>query len=112
MLASLIAASIIVRLGVIEAILRFYYLAGEKPGGRRAHRVRSLFWTTTLAALIALPFAGDISEALLEEENAGLARLAIVDLPGYLTLGVRPGRSFASTSGRAFTSPTRSPRCW
>ena len=40
MLASLVAASIIVRLGVIEAILRFYYLAGEDPGGGGADRVR------------------------------------------------------------------------
>ena len=31
MIASLVAASIVVRLGVIEAILRFYYLAGERP---------------------------------------------------------------------------------
>ena len=45
----------------------------------------SLFWTTTLAALIALPFAGEISEALLEEADAGLARLAILGL-WHLTL--------------------------
>ena len=86
MLASLVAASIVVRLGVIEAILRFYYLAGEKT---RKAVVRtafaSLFWTTTIAALIALPFAGEISEALLEEEDAGLARLAILGL-WHLTL--------------------------
>ena len=31
MLASVIAASIVVRLGIIEAILRFYYVAGEEP---------------------------------------------------------------------------------
>jgi O-antigen/teichoic acid export membrane protein len=85
MLASLIAASIIVRLGVIEAILRFYYLAGENPERVVRTAFASLFWTTTVAALIALPFAGEISEALLEEEDAGLARLAILGL-WHLTL--------------------------
>jgi O-antigen/teichoic acid export membrane protein len=85
MLASLVAASIIVRLGVIEAILRFYYLAGEKPEAVVRTAFASLFWTTTIAALIALPFAGEISEALLEEENAQLARLAILGL-WHLTL--------------------------
>lgn len=85
MLASLIAASIIVRLGVIEAILRFYYKAGERPEAVVRTGFASLFWTTTAAAALALPFAGQISEALLEREDAGLARLAILGL-WHLTL--------------------------
>ncbi len=80
MLASLVAASIVVRLGVIEAILRFYYLAGESPQAVVRTGFASLFWTTTVAALIALPFAGPISEALLENPDPGLARLAIMGL--------------------------------
>ena len=47
MLASLVAASIVVRLGVIEAILRFYYLAGEEPEAVVRTAFASLFWTTT-----------------------------------------------------------------
>ena len=90
MLASLVAASIIVRLGVIEAILRFYYLAGEDPKAVVRTAFASLFWTTTIAALIALPFAGEISEALLEEENAGLPRLAILGPLAPDAVGVRP----------------------
>ena len=85
MLASLIAASIVVRFGVIEAILRFFYLAGERPEAVVRTGFASLFWTATAAALIALPFAEPISEALLEEEDAGLARLAILGL-WHLTL--------------------------
>src|SRR5690606_37569499 len=80
MIASLVAASIVVRLGVIEAILRFYYLAGENPDRVVRTGFASLFWTTTVAALIALPFAEPISEALLSEPDAGLARLAILGL--------------------------------
>jgi O-antigen/teichoic acid export membrane protein len=80
MLASVVAASIVVRFGIIEAILRFYYLAGESPAGVVATGFASLFWAATIAAAIALPFAGPISEALLRHEDAGLARLAILGL--------------------------------
>jgi len=80
MLASVIAASIVVRLGVIEALLRFYYIAGEDPRAVVATGFASLFWVATIAAAIAIPFAGPISTALLGHEDAGLARLAILGL--------------------------------
>ncbi len=80
MLASVIAVSIVVRLGVIEAILRFYYIAGERPEAVVATGFASLFWGATVAAAIALPLAGPISEALLDRTDAGLARLAILGL--------------------------------
>ena len=80
MLSSVIAASIIVRFGIIEAILRFYYLAGERPARVVSTGFAALFWGATVVAAIALPFAGPISEALLRHEDAGLARLAILGL--------------------------------
>ena len=80
MIASLVAASIVIRLGIIEAILRFYYLAGERSEAVVRTGFATLFWTTTLAAALALPFAGPISEVLLDEPDAGLARLAILGL--------------------------------
>jgi len=80
MLASVIAASIVVRLGIIEAILRFYYLAGERSAAVVATGFASLFWAGTIVALILLPLAGPISQLLLGHEDAGLARLAILGL--------------------------------
>jgi O-antigen/teichoic acid export membrane protein len=80
MLASVIAASIVVRLGVIEAILRFYYLADENPKAVVATGFASLFWGATILAALALPFAAPISEALLGHQDATLARLAILGL--------------------------------
>ncbi len=80
MIAWLIAISIVVRFGVIEAILRFYYLAGERPDSVVRTGFASLFWTTTAAALVALPFAAQISELLLERNEPGLVRLAILGL--------------------------------
>ena len=81
MIATLVAASIVVRLGVIEAILRFYYLAGEEPAAVVRTGFASLFWTTTAVALVALPLAGPISELLLDgRSEPGLARLMILGL--------------------------------
>ena len=75
--AAVVAASIVIRFGVIEAVLRFYYKAGEEPGQVVATSFAALFWFGTAAALLALPFAGPISEALLDEPAPDLARIAI-----------------------------------
>ncbi len=80
MMASVIAASIVIRLGMIEAILRFYYRDDVDRRAALATGFASLFWTSTVAALVALAFAGPISTALLGHEDAGLARLAILGL--------------------------------
>lgn len=77
MFAAVVSASIIVRFGTIEALLRFYYKDDEDPGAVIATSFAALFWFSTAAALIALPFAGTISEALLDRSAAGLARISI-----------------------------------
>jgi O-antigen/teichoic acid export membrane protein len=63
--AAVVAASIVVRFGVIEAVLRFYYKSGEDPNSVVASSFAALFWLSTAAALVALLFAEPISEALL-----------------------------------------------
>jgi O-antigen/teichoic acid export membrane protein len=77
MFAAVVSASIIVRLGLIEALLRFYYKEDEDPERVLATSFAALFWLATAAALIALPFAKPISEALLVEPAPDLARIAI-----------------------------------
>jgi O-antigen/teichoic acid export membrane protein len=77
MFAAVVSASIIVRLGTIEALLRFYYKDGEDPARVVATSFAALFWLATGAALIALPFAGPISEALLPHPAPDLARISI-----------------------------------
>ncbi len=61
---AVVAASIIVRFGVIEALLRFYYLRDED--GSRVIRTgfAFLFWASTIGSLILLPFAEPIAAAL------------------------------------------------
>ena len=81
MIATLVAASIVVRLGVIEAILRFYYLADEDPGEVVRTGFASLFWTSTALAAIAMPLAEPISQLLLDgRSEPGLVRLTILGL--------------------------------
>ncbi|HEV2858746.1 MAG TPA: oligosaccharide flippase family protein [Solirubrobacterales bacterium] len=65
--AAVVAASIVVRLGLIEAILRFYYKEDEDPARVVAGSFAGLFWLSTLGALVLLPFAEPISELLLPE---------------------------------------------
>jgi O-antigen/teichoic acid export membrane protein len=77
MFAAVVSASIVIRLGTIEALLRFYYKDGEDPARVVSTSFAALFWFSTVAALIALPFAGPISEALLDRSAPDLARIAI-----------------------------------
>lgn len=67
--ASVVSISIVVRFGLIEALLRFYYKEDERPDRVLASTFAGLFWFSTLAALIALPFAGPLGEALLDPEK-------------------------------------------
>jgi O-antigen/teichoic acid export membrane protein len=77
MFAAVVSASIVVRLGLIEALLRFYYKDDEDPDQVVASTFAGLFWFATIGALVALPFATPISEALLDRPAAGLARISI-----------------------------------
>ena len=63
--SAVVVASIVIRFGLIEAILRFYYKEDEDPGEVVASTFAGLFWLSTAGALLALPFAGPLSELLL-----------------------------------------------
>jgi O-antigen/teichoic acid export membrane protein len=75
--AAVVVASIVIRFGLIEAILRFYYKDDEDPAEVVASSFAGLFWLSTAGALIALPFAEPLSELLLEESAPDLVRIAI-----------------------------------
>ncbi|HYH54055.1 MAG TPA: lipopolysaccharide biosynthesis protein [Solirubrobacterales bacterium] len=78
--SAVVAASIFIRFGLIEAILRFYYKDDENPAEVVASTFAGLFWLATAGALIALPFAEPISELLLREPAPDLVRIAIAGL--------------------------------
>ncbi|MDQ2631594.1 MAG: oligosaccharide flippase family protein [Actinomycetota bacterium] len=78
--SAVVVASIVIRFGLIEAILRFYYKDGEDPAKVVAGTFAGLFWLATIGALIALPFAEPLSELLLDESAPDLVRIAIAGL--------------------------------
>ena len=84
MFAAIVSVSIIVRFGLIEALLRFYYKDDEDPARVVASTFAGLFWLSTLGVLVALPLATPIAEALLDPKTPAelavapeLARIAI-----------------------------------
>src|SRR5215207_10121683 len=80
LITGVIAASIVIRLGIIEALLRFYYQADEEPDQVVRTAFASLLWTTSIGLALALPFAGPLSELLLDHSDPELMRIAIFGL--------------------------------
>jgi O-antigen/teichoic acid export membrane protein len=82
LLATVVALSIVVRLGIIESLLRFYYRFDEPR--ERSEVVRSSFafllLTSSAGALIAAAFAGPLSELVLDRRDTDLALIAIAGL--------------------------------
>ncbi len=68
MFAAVVSASIVVRLGLIEALLRFYYKDGEDPERVVKSTFAGLFWLATIGVLVLLPLAAPISEWLFDEQ--------------------------------------------
>jgi O-antigen/teichoic acid export membrane protein len=71
--AAVVSASIVVRLGLIESVLRFYYREDEDPDRVVGVTFSGLFWSTTIVALVALPFAKPLAEALLNPHGPAVA---------------------------------------
>jgi O-antigen/teichoic acid export membrane protein len=80
LITGVIAASIVIRLGVIEALLRFYYERDEDPDEVVKTGFASLVWTATAGVAIAMPLAEPISQLLLGRSDPGLVRIAIFGL--------------------------------
>jgi O-antigen/teichoic acid export membrane protein len=74
---SVVTASIVIRLGLIESLLRFFYLPDEDPDEVIRTGFAALFWLSTIAALVALPFAPQIGELLSDQVSADLVRISI-----------------------------------
>jgi O-antigen/teichoic acid export membrane protein len=82
LLATVIALSIVVRLGIVEALLRFYYR--QEDDRERDEVVRSSFaalaLVSALGALVLAALAGPVSELLLDRSDPGLVRIAALGL--------------------------------
>jgi O-antigen/teichoic acid export membrane protein len=88
LLTAVILASILLRVGVGEAFIRFYF--DDDDIARRERIARSatavVAWTTTVAALVAFAFAGALSRLILGFHDPLLLDCAIVGLWAFTNL--------------------------
>jgi O-antigen/teichoic acid export membrane protein len=88
LLTAVILASILLRGGIGEAFIRFYF--DDEDEERRARISRSataaVAWTTTLASLLALVFAGPLSKLLLSSRDPLLLDCAVLGLWAFTNL--------------------------
>ncbi|HTR88579.1 MAG TPA: lipopolysaccharide biosynthesis protein [Solirubrobacteraceae bacterium] len=88
LLTSVILFSIVLRLGVDEAFVRFYF--NDEDPLRRARIARTatatVAWTTTLASLVALVFSAQLSRLLLGHADAALMDCAVLGLWAFTNL--------------------------
>src|SRR4029453_4673531 len=82
LLTTVVALSIFVRLGIIEALLRFYYIYDDRRERDEVARtpVAFLLLASAAGALIAIPFPGQRSELVLDQRDTELALIAIAGL--------------------------------
>lgn len=72
-----IAVAITIRLGLVEAVMRFYYKEGEDPEKVVSTAFAAMLLGSVVGVAVAMPLAGPISEALLDRSEPGLTRIAI-----------------------------------
>jgi O-antigen/teichoic acid export membrane protein len=104
LLTAVILFSIVLRLGVGEAFVRFYFT--DQDAERRARIAKTatatVAWTTTLASLVALAFAGQLSKLLLGYEDAGLIYPAILGLWAFTNLEMAYAQLRVDERARAY----------
>lgn len=90
LLTTIILASILLRFGVGEAFVRFYFDDQDRERRERLARRASGFVliTTTAAALVAVAFAGPLAQALLGTRDATLMAYGILGLWAFTNLEI------------------------
>jgi O-antigen/teichoic acid export membrane protein len=90
LLTAIIFTSILLRFGIGEAFVRFWF--DDEDHARRLDLARTVTsWTlyvSTVTALILVPLAAPLSRLILVDENAGLMRIGIFGLWAFTNLEV------------------------
>ena len=104
LLTAVILFSIVLRLGVDEAFVRFYF--NDVDEHRRARIARTatatVAWTTTLASLLALAFSAQLSRLLLGYSDATLMDCAILGLWAFTNLEMAYAQLRVDERARAY----------
>jgi O-antigen/teichoic acid export membrane protein len=90
LLTFIILASILLRLGLGEAFVRYYLMheAGAERDRLAATTTATVLLTTTVAALLAAAAAGPLSTLLLGFEDAGIMRIGVLGLWAFTNLEI------------------------
>jgi O-antigen/teichoic acid export membrane protein len=88
LLTAVILVSILLRVGVGEAFIRFYFDDDDQARRERIARTATatVAWTTTLASLLAVVFAGPLSRLVLPFEDPLLLDCAVLGLWAFTNL--------------------------
>jgi O-antigen/teichoic acid export membrane protein len=104
LLTAVILVSILLRAGVGEAFIRFYF--DDEDGARRERIARTatatVAWTTTLAALIAVAFAGPLSKLVIDFRDPLLFDCAVLGLWAFTNLEMVYGQLRVDERKRAY----------
>jgi O-antigen/teichoic acid export membrane protein len=104
LLTAVILASILLRVGVGEAFIRFYF--DDEDAARRARIARTatatVAWTTTLAAIVAVVFAAPLSRLVLPFRDPLLFDCAVLGLWAFTNLEMAYGQLRVDERTRAY----------
>ncbi len=104
LLTAVILASILLRVGVGEAFIRFYFDDDDEARRERIARTATatVAWTTTLASLAALVFAGPLSRLVLKSEDPLLFDCAVLGLWAFTNLEMAYAQLRVDERARAY----------
>ncbi len=104
LLTAVILASIVLRLGVGEAFVRFYFTDDDVQRRARIARTATatVAWTTTLVALVAVAFAGELSRLILGFHDPLLMDCAILGLWAFSNIEMAYAQLRVDERARAY----------
>jgi O-antigen/teichoic acid export membrane protein len=104
LLTSVILFSILLRLGVGEAFVRFYFTDADVERRTRIARTATatVAWTTTVAALLAVAFSSQLSELILGFDDPLLMDCAIIGLWAFTNIEMAYAQLRVDERARAY----------
>jgi O-antigen/teichoic acid export membrane protein len=104
LLTAVILSSILLRMGLGEAFVRFYFTDHDEQ--RRARIARTVTaavaWSTTIVALAALAFSGDLGQLLLGSRDPPLMDCAILGVWAFTNLEMAYAQLRVDERARAY----------
>lgn len=104
LLTAVILASIVLRLGVGEAFVRFYFTDGDPERRARIARTATatVAWTTTVAALVCVAFSSELSRLILGFDDPVLMDCAILGLWAFTNIEMAYAQLRVDERARAY----------